>query len=57
MEQRRVIVEQQIDEVNKIIHIKCTEEEKRKFLDEITYYPLYDYNFNFLIIEKTKVIK
>jgi hypothetical protein len=45
-------MEQQIDEVNKIIHVKCTEQERQKFLSEIASYPLYDYQFNFLIIEE-----
>lgn len=42
-------MEQEIDEMNKIIHIKCTEEEKKKFLELEPY--LYDYAFNFIIIE------
>ena len=46
-------MEQQVDELNKIIHVKCTLEEKRKLLEEIASYPLYDYTFNFLIEEKT----
>ncbi len=45
-------MEQEIDEMNKIIHIKCTEDEKRKILLESTPY-LYDYEFNFIIIDQT----
>lgn len=41
-------MEQEIDEGNKIIHIKCTEEEKSKIITELTPY-LYDYHFNFII--------
>lgn len=44
-------MEQQVDEMNKIIHIKCTEEEKRKILLETASY-LYDYEFNFIIEDK-----
>lgn len=44
-------MEQQVDEINKIIHIKCTEEEKKKFMEEIASYPLYGYEFNFLIVQ------
>ncbi|MDD3172450.1 MAG: hypothetical protein PHF63_02065 [Herbinix sp.] len=46
-------MEQCTDEVNKIIHIKCTEEEKRKFILESSSYMLYDYIFNFIIEEET----
>lgn len=46
-------MEQEIDEYNKIIHIKCTEEEKSKFIAELTPY-LYDYVFNFIPIEEQK---
>ena len=28
-------MEQEIDEMNKIIHIKCTEEEKEKLIEEL----------------------
>ncbi len=45
-------MEQEIDEINKIIHLKCTEEEREKVLAELSAY-LYDYQFNF-IIEETK---
>lgn len=45
-------MEQQIDEMNKIIHIKCTEEEKRKIILESASY-LYDYEFNFIIEGET----
>jgi hypothetical protein len=45
-------MEQEIDEMNKIIHIKCTEEEKKKILLESTPY-LYDYEFNFIIVDQT----
>lgn len=44
-------MEQELDEVNKIIHIKCTEEEKQKIILELSKY-LYDYQFSFLIEEK-----
>ena len=43
-------MEQEIDEGNKIIHIKCTEEEKSKIITELSPY-LYDYQFNFIIVE------
>ena len=47
-------MEQEIDEGNKIIHIKCTEMERDKILAELTPY-LYDYQFHFIIIaEETK---
>lgn len=47
-------MEQELDEGNKIIHIKCTEEEKEKIISELSQY-LYDYQFNFLITgEKDK---
>ncbi len=46
-------MEQEIDEMNKIIHIKCTEEEKNKILLESTPY-LYDYEFNFIIVDQNK---
>ena len=39
---------QEIDEVNKIIHIKCTEEEKNTIISELSAY-LYDYQFHFII--------
>lgn len=42
-------MQQEIDEINKIIHIICTEEEKNKLLLETSSYPLYDYQFNFII--------
>jgi len=45
-------MEQETDEINKIIHIKCTEEEKNKVILELSPY-LYDYKFNFIIIEDT----
>ena len=48
-------MEQEIDEMNKIIHIKCTEEEKRKFILESASYELYDYQFNFIIEEATNL--
>ncbi len=43
-------MEQEIDEMNKIIHLKCTQEEKEKVLKELSAY-LYDYQFNFIIVE------
>lgn len=45
-------MEQEIEEVNKIIHIKCTEEEKNKIIAELSPY-LYDYEFNFIIEDTT----
>lgn len=45
-------MEQQTDEMNKIIHIKCTEEEKCKIISELSSY-LYDYQFNFIIEDDT----
>ena len=45
-------MEQCTDEINKIIHVKCTEEEKRKILSELSGY-MYDYQFNFIIVEET----
>lgn len=44
-------MEQEIDEINKIIHIKCTEEEKEKLIEELSPY-LYDYVLNFIPIEE-----
>ncbi len=44
-------MEQEIDEGNKIIHIKCTEQERDKILEELTPY-LYDYQFHFIIIDE-----
>lgn len=44
-------MEQQTDEINKIIHIKCTEQEKQKVIAELSSY-LYDYQFNFIIVEE-----
>ncbi len=44
-------MEQCIDEVNKIIHVKCTQEEKSKILSELSSYR-YDYEFNFIIEEE-----
>ncbi len=44
-------MEQEIDEGNKIIHIKCTKKERDKILAELTPY-LYDYQFHFIIIEE-----
>lgn len=46
-------MEQQTDEINKIIHIKCTEEEKHKIISELSPY-LYDYQFNFIIEEESR---
>lgn len=46
-------MEQEIDEGNKIIHIKCTIEEKEKIVSELSKY-LYDYQFNFLITDETQ---
>lgn len=43
-------MEQELDEVNKIIHVKCTTEEKDRIIKELSAY-LYDYQFNFLIEE------
>jgi hypothetical protein len=45
-------MEQETDEINKIIHVKCTEDEKRKIISELSPY-LYDYQFNFIIEEET----
>lgn len=45
-----ITMEQELDEGNKIIHIKCTEEEKEKIISELSQY-LYDYQFNFLITD------
>lgn len=47
-------MEHQVDEINKIIYIKCTEEEKRKIITESTPYSLYGYEFNFIIEETAK---
>jgi hypothetical protein len=46
-------MEHQVDEMNKIIHVKCTEEEKRKIILESSAYTLYDYEFNFIIEDET----
>lgn len=46
-------MEQEIDEVNKIIHIKCTEEERERIIKELTPY-LYDYIFHFIDIDESK---
>jgi hypothetical protein len=46
-------MEQETDEINKIIHVKCTEDEKRKIIEELSPY-LYDYQFNFIIVDGTK---
>lgn len=46
-------MEQEIDEGNKIIHIKCTEEERDRIISELSAY-LYDYQFHFIIIEEDK---
>ena len=43
-------MDQQIDEINKIIHIKCTKEEREKIIAELSPY-LYDYQFNFIEVE------
>lgn len=43
-------MEQEIDEINKTIHIKCTEKEKQSIIDELSAY-LYDYQFNFIVQE------
>lgn len=43
----------EFEEVNKIIHIKCTEEEKEKIITELSQY-LYDYKFSFIIEEDSK---
>lgn len=45
-------MEHEIDEMNKVIHIKCTEEEKSKILIEFTPY-LYDYELNLIIVDKS----
>ncbi len=45
-------MEQEIDEINKIIHLKCTVEEREKILTELSAY-LYDYQFNFIIVDST----
>lgn len=44
-------MQQEIDEYNKIIHIKCTEKEKEKLIHELTPY-LYDYQLNFIPIQE-----
>lgn len=44
-------MEQEIDEVNKIIHIKCTEKEKQKLIQETAPY-LYDYQLNFILLDE-----
>lgn len=44
-------MEQEIDEINKIIHIKCTEKEKEKLIEELSPY-LYDYVLNFIPIKE-----
>jgi hypothetical protein len=49
-----VIMTEEIDEVNKIIHIKCSEEEKQRLLSEMAPYSLYDYQFDFIITDNTK---
>lgn len=49
-------MEQELDEINKIIHVKCTEEEKQKIISDLSQY-LYDYQFNFLINEETNDCK
>ena len=46
-------MKQEIDDYNKIIHIKCTEEEKSKFIEELTPY-LYDYVLNFIPLDPIK---
>lgn len=46
-------MEQEIDEGNKIIHIKCTEEEKEKIISELSAY-LYDYQFHFISVKDEK---
>ncbi len=46
-------MQQEIDDYNKIIHIKCTEEEKNKFIQELTPY-LYDYTLNFIPLDEDK---
>lgn len=46
-------MQQEIDDYNKIIHIKCTEEEKNIFLSELTPY-LYDYVLNFIPLDPTE---
>lgn len=45
-------MEQEIDEGNKTIHVKCTKEEKEKIISELSAY-LYDYQFNFIIEDET----
>ncbi len=45
-------MEQEIDEINKIIHLKCTEEEREKVLAELSAY-LYDYQFHFIVEAST----
>lgn len=47
-------MEQQTDEINKIIHIKCTEEEKQRLIEELSTY-LYDYQFNFIIEDEEQL--
>ncbi|MDF2485246.1 MAG: hypothetical protein K0R46_1414 [Herbinix sp.] len=46
-------MEQEIDEGNKLIHIKCTEKEKEKMIAELSAY-LYDYQFHFILVEEGK---
>lgn len=44
-------MEQEIDEMNKIIHIKCTKNEQEKLIEELSPY-LYDYVLNFIPIDE-----
>jgi len=46
-------MEQEIDEGNKIIHIKCSEDERDKIISELSSY-LFDYQFHFIIVDEDK---
>ena len=48
---RGEVMEQEIDEGNKIIHVKCTAKERDQLLAELTPY-LYDYQFHFIIMDE-----
>ena len=47
------VMEQEIDEGNKIIHIKCSEDERDKIVSELSSY-LFDYQFHFIIVDEDK---
>lgn len=46
-------MEQVIDEMNKVIYVKCTEDEKSKIILEYAAYQMYDYEFFFIIEDET----